>query len=118
MRIDGGCHCGELAYEATIDPAKVGICHCSDCQILSGCAFRTAVHVAAEDFNLLRGVPRTYQKTGGSGKPRIMAFCGTCGTQLYGVGVGRDAGTLSLRVATARQRAVLRPRREIWPGRL
>ncbi|MEM7407467.1 MAG: GFA family protein [Pseudomonadota bacterium] len=114
MKVDGGCHCGELVYEAEIDPAKVGVCHCIDCQILSGTAFRTAVHVPIEDFKLLRGSPRTYTKTGGSGRPRIMVFCGNCGTQLYGTGLGDDAGRISLRVGTCNQRASLKPVRQIW----
>lgn len=114
MKIDGGCHCGELFYEAEIDPDKVRVCHCIDCQILSGAAFRTAVHVAVDQFNLLRGTPKTYVKTGGSGRPRTMVFCGTCGTQLYGTGDGDAAKTLSLRVGTCNQRADLTPQRQIW----
>jgi len=43
MRIDGRCHCGYITYEAEIDPEKVMICHCTDCQTLSGSAFRTVV---------------------------------------------------------------------------
>ena len=35
MKVDGACHCGELAYEAEIDPERIGVCHCVDCQILS-----------------------------------------------------------------------------------
>jgi hypothetical protein len=35
MKIDGGCHCGYIAYEAEADPAKAMICHCTDCQTLS-----------------------------------------------------------------------------------
>jgi hypothetical protein len=34
MKIDGGCHCGYITYVAEIDPDKVGICHCTDCQTL------------------------------------------------------------------------------------
>ena len=36
MKIDGRCHCGCITYEAEIDPDKVMICHCTDCQTLSG----------------------------------------------------------------------------------
>lgn len=35
MKVDGGCHCGRIAYEAEIDPAGVLVCHCTDCQTLS-----------------------------------------------------------------------------------
>ena len=39
MKIDGGCHCGYITYEAEADPAHTAICHCTDCQTLSGSAF-------------------------------------------------------------------------------
>ena len=34
MKVDGRCHCGSSPYEAEIDPEKVAICHCTDCQTL------------------------------------------------------------------------------------
>ena len=40
MKVDGACHCGRITFEAEIDPERVRICHCSDCQVLSGSAFR------------------------------------------------------------------------------
>jgi hypothetical protein len=36
MKVDGACHCGEIAYQAEVDPNTVGICHCTDCQTLAG----------------------------------------------------------------------------------
>jgi hypothetical protein len=36
MEIDGGCHCGQVSYRAEIDPDRVSICHCTDCQTLTG----------------------------------------------------------------------------------
>ena len=40
MKIDGSCHCGNITYTAEIDPENVGLCHCTDCQTLSGSAAR------------------------------------------------------------------------------
>ena len=36
MKIDGGCHCGFITYEAEADPEQTTICHCTDCQMLTG----------------------------------------------------------------------------------
>jgi hypothetical protein len=36
MKIDGGCHCGTVTYRADIDPGQVSVCHCTDCQTLTG----------------------------------------------------------------------------------
>ncbi len=57
MKIDGACHCGNISYEAEIDPENVAICHCVDCQILSGSAYRTVVYVAGDKLEF-RGVHR------------------------------------------------------------
>lgn len=36
MKVHGSCHCNQVRYEAEIDPALVNICHCVDCQKLTG----------------------------------------------------------------------------------
>ena len=61
MKIDGGCHCGYITYSAEIDPEDVGICHCTDCQTLTGTAFRTSVRADKEAFHL-QGQPKIYVK--------------------------------------------------------
>ena len=82
MKIDGRCHCGEITFEAEVDPDALHICHCTDCQTLSGSAFRMNIPASAEHF-MLRGTPKTYIKTAESGNKRLHAFCGTCGTPIY-----------------------------------
>ena len=114
MRIDGACHCGSIRYEAEIDPEAVIICHCTDCQTNSATAFRYGVLVAAADFKLLTGTPKRYLKTAESGRQRALAFCGDCGTSLYGCDATDAPSMFSLRLGTARQRTELKPRRQIW----
>lgn len=115
MKIDGGCHCGNVKFEAQADPEKVAICHCTDCQTLSGTAFRTVVMVPDEDFTLLSGELKTYVKTtADSGNPRAQVFCPECGTQIYATSVGDGPKVLGLRVGTIRQRDDLPPKRQVW----
>jgi hypothetical protein len=116
MHIDGGCHCGKVEYEADIDPGKVILCHCTDCQIMSGTAFRTVVFVPESRFNLLEGNLKTYVKTADSGNKRAMAFCAECGTHLYATSVDGEDKILGLRVGTARQRGELPPGKQYWCG--
>ena len=59
MHIDGQCHCGRVTYEAEIDAEAVSVCHCTDCQTLTGSAFRINIPAPAEHF-VLRGTPKTY----------------------------------------------------------
>lgn len=112
MRIDGGCHCGLITYEAEVDPDTVEICHCTDCQTLSGSAFRTVV--PARSFRLLSGQPKTYVKTAESGNRRIQAFCPECGTPIYSTAAGGGPAFFGIRVGTVRQRDSLIPQTQYW----
>ena len=114
MKIDGGCHCGNITYEAEVDPEKAAICHCTDCQSLSGTAFRTVVISLVDAFTLLSGEPKMYAKIGGSGAKRIQAFCPDCGSQIYATSVGDGPKIYGIRLGTVRQRDELPPKRQIW----
>jgi len=112
MKITGGCHCGAITYEAEIDAKMVVICHCTDCQTLSGSAFRVVVPAKREGFKLT-GEPKTYVKTGESGRKRTQAFCSNCGTPMYSADV-TNPQVFNIRVGTVRQRADLQPKVQIW----
>ena len=43
MQIHGAGHCGAVSFTADIDPSRVVLCHCTDCQMMSGSAFRMTV---------------------------------------------------------------------------
>jgi hypothetical protein len=113
MQIEGRCHCGKIAYRASVDPDAVGICHCTDCQTLSGSPYRATIRAPAESFALLSGEPKIYIKTAESGTKRAHAFCPDCGTPLYAAAVS-STPNYSLRVGAIKQRAALRPARQIW----
>jgi hypothetical protein len=114
VKIDGACHCGHITYEAEIDPANVLICHCTDCQTLSGSAFRTVVFTEKGTFRLLSGAPKTYFKIGESGARRAQCFCPECGTPIYATADEENPQVHGLRVGTIRQRAELDPRRQVY----
>ena len=116
MKIDGRCHCGLLAYEAEVEPDQVYVCHCADCQAISGTGFRWAVPVPEAKFTLLSGTPKTYIKRADSGATSHQLFCPECASPLYSTTIGAEPKTLLLRLGTARQRAQLAPRSEYWCG--
>ena len=39
----GGCQCGKVRYEISEEPVSVYICHCLDCQRLTGSAFSLGI---------------------------------------------------------------------------
>lgn len=114
MKIDGGCHCGAITYEAEVDPENTGICHCTDCQQLTGTAFRVTVGAPEGHYRITKGAPKVYIKTGSSGDKRAQGFCGECGSHLYATSVGDRPKVYGIRVGTARQREQLVPRRQSW----
>lgn len=114
MHVDGSCHCGSIEYEAEIDPERVIICHCTDCQALSGSAFRVVAFSLEDRFTLKRGTPKVYIKIAASGRPREQGFCEHCGSNLYATSPGDGPKVYGLRVGTLRQRAALTPKRQVW----
>ena len=113
MKVDGGCHCGHIRYEAEVDPQKVVICHCTDCQTLSGSAFRTVVPTERRHLQAavgraqgLRQDRRERQQAGADVLPGLRH------ADLLGPG-GRRAKVVGLRVGTIRQREQLIPQRPV-----
>jgi len=114
MKVDGSCHCGAIVYEADVDPASFGICHCADCQALSASAFRTIAIVPSDSFRILKGIPKHYVKVGDSGNQRVQAFCANCGSGLYSCGLEENPLAYNIRTGTIRQRAEFVPKFECW----
>jgi hypothetical protein len=113
MNVEGSCHCGQITFEAEVDPGAVRICHCTDCQTLTGSAYRVNVQTPAGSFVLRSGTPKIYVKTAESGNKRAHAFCPNCGTPIYATDP-HEPRTYGIRVGTLKQRGELRPTRQIW----
>lgn len=111
--IDGRCLCGDIHWEASLDPELVGVCHCNDCQTVGGSAFQFTTRVARHHFTVLSGALTVYEKIAESGNPRAMSFCGRCATMIH-TGNTDDTGLLSLRLGGCRQRHEFMPRFQIW----
>src|SRR5258708_31733651 len=109
MKVTGRCHCGQISFEAEVDPNRVRICHCTDCQRLTGTAFRTNVASLPGSFVLKSGTPKIYTKTAESGNKRAHAFCPDCGTPLYSAAPGPNPASVGLRVGTLDRRPELNP---------
>lgn len=112
MHINGACHCGAISFSAEIDPSRVMICHCADCQVLSGAPLRAVVAAPIASF-VLRGQPKTYVKLAQSGNRRAQVFCPECGTPLYGSALENPASVI-IRLGCVEQRAQLKPAVQIW----
>ena len=109
MKVTGGCHCGHITYEAEVNPATVRVCHCTDCQKLTGTAFRTNIASLPGTFVLKSGTPKIYIKTAESGSKRAHGFCPECGTPIYAAAPEPNPSTYALRLGAIEQRAQLAP---------
>jgi hypothetical protein len=114
MKVHGSCHCGHVRYEAEVDPALASLCHCTDCQKLTGSVYRVTVPAPAETFRLLSGRTKVYVKTAQSGTRRRHAFCPDCGTPVSASADADDPPVYSLRIGCLAERALLPPQRRIW----
>jgi len=113
MKVHGSCHCKRVSYEAEVDPERVTICHCSDCQALTGSAYRVTVPARIEDFSLRSGTPKIYIKLGDNGARRAQAFCPDCGSPLYTYAAD-DPKVYGLRTGCIAERHQLIPKKQIW----
>jgi hypothetical protein len=82
----GGCHCGRVRYEVTLDLSEPAItCNCSMCG-RSGTMLR---FVPAGSFKLLSG---TDVLTGYRFNHKVInhQFCSVCGIKSFASGIGKD----------------------------
>ena len=114
MQINGSCHCGKISYRAEINPDEAYLCHCTDCQAISGSPFRWAVAVPKEDYKLLSGQPKTYIKISDSGDESHQVFCPDCASPLYSTVSGDGPKWYMVRLGTAEQRHQLKPTLQSW----
>jgi len=113
MKVNGACHCGEITYEAEVDPDKVIVCYCTDCQKMTGGTCHVNALVADDGFRVTAGKPAEYVKTGDNGNKRIQAFCGTCGTHLYAANV-EGPKRYGVRTGAMDKRAELPPNARVY----
>lgn len=114
MKIDGGCHCGQIKFRAEVDTDHILICHCTDCQTLSGSAYRTVAPAKEGTLEIISGKLKMYEKTAEDGSIRIQTFCPDCGTPIYSSPPQGTLGLFWIRVGAINQRDQLVPKNQIW----
>lgn len=112
MLINGACHCKAVSFTAQIDPSRVMVCHCTDCQVLSGSPFRAVVAAPIGQFTV-QGPTKSYVKVAQSGNRRAQVFCPECGTPLYAT-APENATSVVIRLGCVEQRSQLKPSVQIW----
>ena len=73
----GGCACGQVRFEATVDSDDAYLCHCRMCQRASGSLSLAMVNVE-HDAVRWSAEPNWYHSSPIAERP----YCATCGTSL------------------------------------
>ena len=81
MKIEGGCYCGLLRYEAEGDALFAGQCHCRECQYVSGGHPNVVVGMPEAGFAYTKGAPKTFARKDLE-SPVNREFCAECGTHI------------------------------------
>ena len=79
MKIEGGCHCRAVRFEAEV-PSEVEVLDCN-CSICAATGFRHLI-VPHEDFRLLSGAAALTRYRFGTGAAEHL-FCSTCGVKSF-----------------------------------
>ncbi len=99
----GGCLCGDVRFEATGRPYRVGLCHCLECRKQHGALFHASA-VFPEDAVTING--QTYSFAG-------RHFCPRCGSSVF----ARTADEIELNLGSLDKPNQLMPTYESWTVR-
>jgi len=78
-RRTASCSCGGLTAECLGEPARIGACHCTQCQRRTGSVFGVAAYFSREQVTL-SGDRKVYARSSDAGRRIENYFCPECGT--------------------------------------
>ena len=75
LPLDGSCRCGNLKFRISEAPLLTNVCHCKNCQRMTGGPFSVGAAIPASGFTILQGDTAV----GGSRSPALQHnFCPQC----------------------------------------
>ena len=111
--LSGSCACGAVRYTCTADPLFSLNCHCRDCQRESGSGYIPVLAVPKVGFAVTQGNPRYFELTADSGYATTRAFCGDCGSPLFGL-PGSAPEMVTIRAGSLDDPRSFRPGQDIF----
>lgn len=110
MKLEGGCLCGAVRYEATDLTGPIGHCHCGTCRKAHGSAFSTVARTMRESFRWVRGGEGVRSYESSPGKRRH--FCPNCGSHM--MAEWESESEVILRLGTLDTDPGARPVAHLW----
>ncbi|MDR6946503.1 hypothetical protein J2Y39_001083 [Pseudomonas sp. 2957] len=96
----GGCLCGDVRFEASGEPYRVGLCHCLDCRKIHGALFHASA-IFPEDAVTISGETHEYQGR---------HFCPRCGSSVF----NRSGDEVEVNLGALDAPDQLKPTYESW----
>jgi hypothetical protein len=95
MKLEGGCYCGKVRYQAEGEPMMAAQCHCRECQYISGGGPNMFVAMPVGGFKYTANQPKQFTR---SDLERAVTreFCAECGTHLVTKVLGLPAVVLKV----------------------
>jgi len=94
----GHCLCGAVSFSVTAAPVTMGLCHCKDCQRVTGTGHITNARFKRDDISI-SGATTAYAVTAESGNINTRHFCPSCGSRLFSENSARP-GFMNIAVGT------------------
>jgi hypothetical protein len=108
--LSGGCLCGNVRFEASGTPYRVGLCHCMDCRKNHGALFRSFAIYPVPALRI-DGKTASFEYRAGNHRH----FCPRCGSPLFLFQDGSDEVEIFLGALDAPSQ--LTPSYELWTVR-
>lgn len=103
-QMSGGCACGRVRYQASVEPDEAYLCHCRMCQRSTGSVSIAFVNAKLDALSW-DGEPDWYDSSPIAKRP----FCSACGTSL-GFIFKKDADKMDLTVASFDDPTAFKPK--------
>ena len=102
----GGCMCGAVRYETTVEPSRVLHCHCRSCRKHTGAPAATLAVFKADQVTFSGDERKVFRSSPGVGR----AFCGKCGSPLsWETNFGNEGAICALHISSFDDPEALRP---------
>lgn len=109
----GGCACGAIRYECSVEPIVMGNCHCRDCQRSSGAGYSAAILVPNASVKLVKGEPKYHAVKAASGRTSRRGFCAECGSPLFADN-SSGSGMMAIKAGSLDDPSWFKPMADIW----
>ncbi|WP_353188582.1 GFA family protein [Pseudomonas sp.] len=96
----GGCLCGDVRFQASGEPYRVGLCHCLDCRKVHGALFHASA-IFPENAVTISGETHEYQGR---------HFCPRCGSSVF----NRSGDEVEVNLGALDAPDQLKPTYESW----